>query len=75
MSIATVVTRGYGSFGTVNDLPTLGYSIGATLIGGTVCGTADIAPRVEGAAAFAARTTGTASFAPRVEGTAALEDC
>ena len=28
MSIATVVTRGYGSFGSVNKLPTLGYSIG-----------------------------------------------
>jgi len=27
MSIATVVTRGYGSFGTVNFIPTLGYSI------------------------------------------------
>lgn len=29
MSIATVVTRGYGSFGSINWLPTLGYSIGA----------------------------------------------
>ena len=29
MSIATVVTRGYGSFGSVNKLPTWGYSIGA----------------------------------------------
>ena len=28
MSIATVVTRGYGSFGSVNLIPTLGYSIG-----------------------------------------------
>ena len=25
MSIATVVTRGFGTFGTVNFLPTLGY--------------------------------------------------
>ncbi len=25
MSIATVVTRGFGSFGSVNKLPTLGY--------------------------------------------------
>ena len=30
MSIATVVTMGYGSFGTVNFLPTIGYSIGVT---------------------------------------------
>jgi len=29
MSIATVVTRGYGSFGSVNYLPTWGYDIGA----------------------------------------------
>lgn len=29
MSIATVVTRGYGSFGSVNKLPTLGYDIAA----------------------------------------------
>ena len=27
MSIATVVTMGFGSFGSVNNLPTLGYSI------------------------------------------------
>jgi hypothetical protein len=27
-SIATVVTMGYGSFGSVNELPTLGYGIG-----------------------------------------------
>lgn len=26
MSIALVVTRGFGSFGSVNKLPTLGYS-------------------------------------------------
>jgi hypothetical protein len=29
-SISTVVTRGYGSFGSVNLLPTLGYGIGET---------------------------------------------
>lgn len=27
-SIATIVTLGYGSFGSVNLLPTLGYSLG-----------------------------------------------
>ena len=32
MSIATVVTRGYGSFGDVNKLPTWGYSIGAAVV-------------------------------------------
>lgn len=29
MSIATVVTRGYGSFGTISEVVTRGYSIGA----------------------------------------------
>ncbi len=29
MSVAAVVTRGFGSFGSVNKLPTLGYGIGA----------------------------------------------
>ena len=29
MSISTVVTRGYGAFGSVNKLPTWGYGIGA----------------------------------------------
>jgi hypothetical protein len=29
MSIATVVTMGFGSFGSVNNLPTLGFTIGA----------------------------------------------
>lgn len=28
MSIATIVTRGYGSFGSVNFIPTWGYSLG-----------------------------------------------
>jgi len=28
-SIATVVTRGFGSFGSVNLLPTMGYGAGA----------------------------------------------
>lgn len=32
MSVATVVTRGFGSFGGVNKLPTLGYSIGAAAV-------------------------------------------
>lgn len=29
-SIATVVTMGFGSFGSVNLLPTIGYGIGAS---------------------------------------------
>lgn len=33
MSIATVVTRGYGSFGSVNKLPTLGYSASSVVLG------------------------------------------
>lgn len=33
MSIATVVTRGFGTFGTVNDLPTLGYASAAICLG------------------------------------------
>jgi len=32
MSISTVVTMGYGSFGSVNKLPTLGYGIGAAVV-------------------------------------------
>lgn len=32
MSIAQVVSRGYGSFGTVNKVTTRGYSIGAAVI-------------------------------------------
>jgi hypothetical protein len=32
MSIATVVTRGYGAFGSVNKLPTWGYGIGAGVV-------------------------------------------
>ena len=31
MSIATIVTMGFGSFGSVNLLPTIGYSIGSTI--------------------------------------------
>jgi len=30
-SIATVVTRGFGSFGSVNLLPTMGYGAGAVI--------------------------------------------
>ena len=32
MSISSVVTRGYGTWSTVNKLPTKGYSIGAAVI-------------------------------------------
>lgn len=32
MSVSTVVTMGYGSFGSVNKLPTLGYGIGAAVV-------------------------------------------
>ena len=31
MSIATVVTHGYGTFGNINFLPTLGYDIGVAI--------------------------------------------
>lgn len=31
-SIATVVTQGFGTFGSVNLLPTIGYGIGAVVI-------------------------------------------
>lgn len=30
-SIADVITMGYGSFGSVNDLPTLGYGLGVVV--------------------------------------------
>lgn len=39
MSIATVVTRGFGSFGSVNLVPTFGYTPGAE-IGPGMCATA-----------------------------------
>ncbi len=32
MTISTVVTRGFGSFGSVNNLPTLGYDLGAPIV-------------------------------------------
>lgn len=31
-SIATVVTRGYGSFGSVNLLPTIGYGVNQAVV-------------------------------------------
>lgn len=39
MSIATVVTRGFGAFGSVNLLPTLGFTAGAE-IGPGICAAA-----------------------------------
>ena len=32
MSISSVVTRGYGTWSTVNKLPTWGYGIGAAVV-------------------------------------------
>ena len=32
MSVSSVVTRGYGTWSTVNKLPTWGYSIGAAVV-------------------------------------------
>lgn len=39
MSISPVVTRGYGSFGTVNLVVTRGYSAGAAIVSATLSGT------------------------------------
>lgn len=39
MSIATVVTRGYGSFGTVNLVVARGYSLGAAIVTAALSGT------------------------------------
>ena len=32
MSVSSIVVRGYGSWGTVNDVPTLGYGIGTVVV-------------------------------------------
>lgn len=71
MSIATVVTRGFGSFGSVNLLPTLGYSIStAVIVAGPFCvqaiqgyrGGRTIRARTGGAVALDVRTGGVLSI-------------
>lgn len=44
MSVSTVITLGYGTFGSVNKIPTLGYSIGeaVNLVNGPLLFTASL---------------------------------
>lgn len=73
-SPSTVITEGYGSFGSVNLLPTLGFGIGAAETGAAVSGTASISRRATGTATFELRADGgTAAIANRVSGTASIE--
>ncbi len=51
MSISSVVTRGYGSWGSVNKLPTWGFSIGVPIIQATDGQAFAVYPFQQGAAA------------------------
>lgn len=72
MSIATVVTRGFGTFGTAALVVTAGYSIGVALATDpviiTVTGLASGPLTVTGAASSAITVTGRASSAISVTG-------
>ncbi len=68
-SPSSVLTLGYGAWGSVNDLPTLGFGFGSVVspppAGGLVCYTLSCAPAV----AFAI------TCAPPVAFTVAVEEC
>lgn len=66
-SIATIVTLGFGTWGSVNLIPTLGYGLGAPIdtSGGLVCATVTFVPRVNA----------TPTIVPSVNATVELKRC
>lgn len=59
MSVSTVVTMGFGSFGSVNRIPTVGYSIGSVVI--TVTQPSSRSYRVSGTRSAAYDVNGTSA--------------
>jgi hypothetical protein len=75
-SPSTVITRGFGSFGSVNLLPTLGYGQGEDEgDGGKVCGTLTVFPRVSGTVTAFGRLAGVVTVFPSVSGIVETEEC
>lgn len=71
MSIASVATRGYGTWGSVNLVPTLGYGIGAAvaILVYTRIGTLSGASRAIGRMSGSTMKIGTAGGASKMIGT------
>jgi hypothetical protein len=64
-SIAAIITLGFGSWGSNNLLPTLGFGIGEVQSGGLVCATVTIVPSVRS----------TTAIEPSVTAIAQIERC
>ena len=74
-SIATVVTMGYGSFGSVNLLPTIGYGIGSTVGGAQLCGDVTMQPLLTGRSSITQMLAGTTVVTPLLTGTTKVSEC
>ena len=65
-SIATVVTRGFGSFGGVNLLPTMGYGSSTVVVVAGPYIVADLALFTPGIAAFSSTRATSNVFSPGI---------
>lgn len=64
-SLSSVLTEGFGAWGSVNLMTTLGYGLGVAQADGPICGTLAVAGIV----------SGTLAVSPVVNGTLAMEEC
>lgn len=64
-SIAAIITLGFGSWGSIDLLPTIGYGSGEVQTGGLVCATVTFTPSV----------IGTTTIEPSVEAITELKRC
>lgn len=74
-SPSTVISEGFGSWGSVNLLITDGYGIGVAQTGGRICATVTIFPAVSGTAKLFPAASGTITIKPTVTATAGTEEC
>lgn len=75
-SPSSVLSMGYGSWGSVNLLPTLGFGLSTTTTGVRICGTAMVRPALLGTFTIGTSLRGAASVSPALLADLSLDcDC
>lgn len=74
-SHSSVISAGFGSWGSAGLVLTLGFGNGVDSSGGLVCASPAVRPRVSATAGVQPRVSATAGLTPRVEAGAGLREC
>jgi hypothetical protein len=74
-SPSAVISHGFGSWGSVALVLTLGFGNGVASDGGLVCATPGVVPRVSATAGVTPRVEATAGVRPRVKASAGIQEC